>query len=108
MPDELTRLRRDHAPLLLKCLTQEDEAGLRAAYELGREAMQASVGLLDVVRIHHETCLAVLATVRDVEEARQVSEAAARFLLELIAAFDMTQRGFMEVGLRAGRSAEER
>lgn len=100
MDDDLVRLRRDYAPLLLRYLSQQDEAGLRSAYELGREAMRRSVGLLEVVRVHNETYLEVVSTVREIGEAQEVARAASAFLLELIAAFEMAQRGFMDVGLR--------
>src|SRR3954468_18465085 len=100
MGDELDRLRRNYAPLFLKYLANEEESGLRSVYELGREAMQNSCGLLDVVRVHNETYVDVIATVRDVKEAQEVARAATALLLELIAAFDMTHRGFMDVGLR--------
>lgn len=103
MGDDLVRLRRDYAPLLLKYLARQDEAGLRSAYELGREAMSRSVGLLEVVRVHNETYLEVMSTVREVHEAQEVARAASAFLLELIAAFEMAQRGFMDVGLRRHR-----
>jgi len=93
--DALTRLRLDYRPIMLRYLSTEDESGLRSAYELGRRAMQASVGLLEVVRVHNETFLEVHATVRDLAEARGVARAASVLLLELIASFEMTQRGFM-------------
>src|SRR3954469_18881429 len=100
MGDELERLRRNYAPLLLRHLSAEDEAGLRSAYELGREAIRHNLGLLDVVRVHNETYLEVMDTVRDASDAREVARAASVLLLDLIAAFEMTQRGFMDVGLR--------
>lgn len=94
--NQVERLRRDYAPVFLKYLAQQDEAGLESAYELGRAAMRRSIGLLEVVRIHNETYLGVVGTVRDVQEARHVAQSASAFLLELIAAFEMAQRGFME------------
>jgi Phosphoserine phosphatase RsbU, N-terminal domain len=94
--DDVDRLRRDYAPVFLKYLARQDETGLEAAYELGRDAMRRSIGLLEVVRVHNEAYLDVVATVRDVEEAHQVAQSASTFLLELIAAFEMAQRGFME------------
>jgi hypothetical protein len=100
MGDELERLRRNYAPLLLKHVSAEDEAGLRSAYELGRDAMRHDLGLLDVVRVHNETCLDVMDSARDVDDTLEVARAASALLLELIAAFEMTQRGFMDVGLR--------
>jgi hypothetical protein len=96
LTDHVERLRRDYAPVFLKYLTQQDEAGLESAYELGREAMRRSIGLLEVVRIHNEAYLDVVATVRDVQEAQRVAQSASTFMLELIAAFEMAQRAFME------------
>jgi Phosphoserine phosphatase RsbU, N-terminal domain len=100
MPEELNRYRRDYKPPFLGYLAREDEAGRRSAYELGRQAMRANIGLLEVVRIHNEAYLDVLQTVKDAENARQVSRASCDFLLELLAAFEMTQRGFMDLGMR--------
>ena len=98
--DDVDRLRRDYAPVFLKYLTRQDEAGLRSAYELGREAMRRSVGLLEVVRIHNEAYLDVVGTVRELDEAQELARAASAFLLELVAAFEMAQRGFMDLGRR--------
>jgi hypothetical protein len=100
--DDVDRLHRDYAPVFLRYLTRQDEEGLRSAYELGREAMRRSVGLLEVVRIHNEAYLDVVGTVRDVDEARELARAASAFLLELVAAFEMAQRAFMELGRRPG------
>jgi hypothetical protein len=65
------RIRRDYVPAFLRYLARQDEA------------------YLDVVD-----------TARDHDEARRLARAASAFLLELVAAFEMAQRGFMEVGLR--------
>ena len=107
MADALHRFRLDYAPLMLRYLTEQDEAGLQAAYELGRQAMRDSVGLLDVVRVHDELFLEVLASARDTDEANELARAAATLLIDLIAAFEMSQRGFMDVR-RAGESSAGR
>ena len=97
MPDDaVTRLRLDYAPVMLRHLGSPDEAGLQSAYELGRRAVGASVGLLDVVRVHNEVFLDVHASSRDLTESDRTARGAAALLLELVAAFEMTQRGFME------------
>ena len=96
MSDPLTRFRLDYTPLMLRYLSQRDESSLNLAYELGRDAMQDSIGLLDVVRVHHEVFLDVLATVRDTEEARIVAHAASDLLMDLIASFEMSHRAFTE------------
>jgi hypothetical protein len=96
MSEQLTRLRRDYAPPFLAHLTRQDEAGLRSAYELGRQAMSAGVSLLDLVRVHTEILLEVMHTARSLEEGEEIARAAGAFLLETLASFEMTQRGFMD------------
>ena len=96
MADPLERFRLDYAPLMLRYLAQRDEVGLGLAYELGRNALAHHVSLLDVVRVHHELFLDVLATVRDAEEAHGLAAAASALLMDLIAAFEMSQRAAME------------
>jgi hypothetical protein len=94
--DALSRLRQDYASAFLGYLTRRDESGLRGAYELGRRAMSHRVSMLDLVQVHHEMLLDVLGTVRSLEELQDVGRAAATFLVEALASFEMTQRGFME------------
>jgi hypothetical protein len=94
--DRVDRFRRDYAPLMLRYLAQRDEAGLQAAYELGRRAMRDSVGLLDTVRVHNEVFLDVLATVHDTAEGLDLARASAALLTDLIAAFEMSQRRLMD------------
>ena len=95
--DPLERFRLDYAPLLLRHLGQREESGLQEAYELGRRAMQESVGLLDVVRVHNDLFLEVLGTVRDLDEVTDLTEAASVLLINLVASFEVAQRGFMDV-----------
>jgi hypothetical protein len=95
--DPLDRFRLDYAPLFLRHLAQRDESGLQAAYQLGRRAMQESVGLLDVVRVHNDLFVDVLSTVRDLDEVTDLTEAASALLIDLVASFDVAQRGFMDV-----------
>lgn len=94
--DPLERFRLDYAPLLLRHLAQRDESGLQAAYQLGRRAMEESVGLLDVVRVHHDLVLEVVRTGRDRDEVVDMTEAAAALLIDLVASFEVAQRGFMD------------
>src|SRR5829696_7199133 len=102
MTDTLDRLRRDYAPLMMRYLTYRDESGLRSAYELGRDAMSESAGVLDLIRVHNEVFHQVLATARDVDEARSVAEAASALLIDLVAAFEMPHRGFVELQRQNG------
>ena len=100
MTDQLARLSRNYLPALLAYLPQQSEAGLRAAYELGREAMRDAIGLLELARVHHDACLGVMATAKDAAAAVEIARASADFFLEVLAAFEMAQRGFMDIGLR--------
>ena len=105
-PDAQQRFRLDYAPLMLRYLAHQDEAGLQAAYELGRSAMRDSVGLLDVLRVHNELFLDVLATVHDAEEGLVLARAASTLLIDLVAAFEMSQRRFTDARRTPGGPAE--
>ena len=95
MADPVTDLRRDYRPPFLSYLTRLDEQGLTAAYDLGRRALHRGIGLLDLVRVHEEVYVEVVASARDLAEAEGLARAASTFLLEALAPFEMTQRGFM-------------
>jgi hypothetical protein len=91
----LADLKRDYRPRFLGYLTNRDEKGLTAAYDLGRASMQRGISLLDLVRVHHEMYVEVVASARDLAEAQGLARAGSAFLLEALAPFEMTQRGFM-------------
>jgi len=93
--DPTDALRRDYRPRFLAYLAHLDEEGLTAAYDLGRRSMQRSTGLLDLVRVHNEVYVEVVSTARDLTEAQGLARAASEFLIEALAPFEMTQRGFM-------------
>jgi Phosphoserine phosphatase RsbU, N-terminal domain len=71
--------------------------GRRAAYELGRRAIGEQLSALELAHIHHGVLLDVLKTHRDPRELEYIAQAASEFLLEALAVFEMTQRGFTEV-----------
>lgn len=89
--DELARLRRNYAARFLRYLVRRDESALLAAYELGRAALPAGVSLLDLVAVHHAVLLDAL---RDtaIDELPDVAGAAATFLLEVLASYEMARR----------------
>ena len=90
--DELYRLRRNYTPAFLAHLTRHDEATLRSAYELGREALAAGLSMLDIVDVHHGVFSDVVLSVRDVEELPDIVNAATAFLVEALAPFEMTRQ----------------
>ena len=95
--DAYERFRRDYAPVFLQYLSERGEPGRRAAYELGRRAISEHLSILDLARIHHTVLLDVLKTHRSPQELEGIAEAASEFLVEALAVFEMTQRGFAEL-----------
>jgi hypothetical protein len=88
-PDSVAR---DYRAAFLRYLPRRDEAALHSGYELGRTAVAHQVSLLELVRIHHEVLVDVLVDTAD-DELPDVAVAASSFLAEVLATFDMTQRG---------------
>jgi hypothetical protein len=95
--DAYERFRRDYAPVFLQYLSERGERGRRAAYELGRRAIGEQLSVLDLARIHHGMLLEVLKTHRSPQELEHIAQAASEFLVEALAVFEMTQRGFTEL-----------
>jgi hypothetical protein len=95
--DAYERFRRDYAPVFLQYLSERGERGRRAAYELGRRAIGEQLSVLDLARIHHGMLLDVLKTHRSPRELEHIAQAASEFLVEALAIFEMTQRGFTEL-----------
>ena len=73
-------------------MEERSERALRAAYELGRDAVKAELSVLEIAGAHHESLAHALARAGD-EDAAAISTAAGDFLLESLAAFEMVQRG---------------
>lgn len=79
---------------LTEHLHSPSEASLSRAYELGREAINHGMGMLDLLAIHHEAMKQWLPRVRSGVEAAVVAEAAAEFLNEAAAPMEMALLGF--------------
>ncbi|SFF67196.1 phosphatase RsbU N-terminal domain-containing protein [Blastococcus tunisiensis] len=90
--DDLTR---DYRVAFLQYLPRRAEAALHRGYELGRTAVTEGLSILELVRIHHEVFLEVLRET-PAADLPEVATAASEFLLEVLATFDMTQRGFLD------------
>jgi hypothetical protein len=70
------------------------EDTLRAAYEIGREAVSRGLSLLDVAQVHHEALLSEIR--RGAVSTERLTLAAGEFLLESLSAYEMVRRGFEE------------
>jgi GAF domain-containing protein/phosphoserine phosphatase RsbU-like protein len=79
-------------------LLEPSETTLRAAYELGRDAVNRHLSVLDLAVLHHEALLDALRECSDAGEAQRAARAARDFFLESLSSFEMVQRGFREAG----------
>lgn len=91
-----TQFSRRYRAALLDFLLHDTEAGLEHAYALGRRAIDAGIGLLQVVATHHEAINATIDVRRTSDDFMRCLHNGQRFLLEVLAPFDMMQRGFMD------------
>ena len=86
-------MERDYRAAFLRYLPRRDEAALHSGYLVGRAALEDGVSMLEVVRLHHAVLLDVLDSSLS-EDVRQIGSAAAEFLVEVLATYDMTHRSF--------------
>ena len=75
-------------------LRDRSEAALGAAYELGRSAVGAGAGVLDLADAHHQALSAALGNGAANDPA--VATAAADFFREALATFELALRGYTE------------
>ena len=73
-------------------LSERSERSLRSAYELGRDAIKADLSVLEIAGAHHDSLQRALAGARR-QDIPAICDAAAEFLVENLAAFEMVQRG---------------
>lgn len=74
-------------------LAQPGEAMLQQAYELGRAAMSAGLGVFDVIRLHHQALNDGVIATDPVAIVRSAPLLEA-FLLEVLSPFEAAHRGF--------------
>ena len=89
-------LMRRYAVTLQKYLASEREAALEEAYELGRAAIAAGLGVLDMVRVHLEAREIALAAGNGRKSHDSLSKLARSFFLQALSPFEATHRGFRE------------
>ncbi|WP_020145315.1 phosphatase RsbU N-terminal domain-containing protein [Terracoccus sp. 273MFTsu3.1] len=91
----LEDFRQNYRLTLRRFLPRRDEAAREAAYDLGRRAFTASISLLDVCRVHHDSSLELLSETRAAEQG-EIFETTGELLLEVLAAYDMTHRSVLD------------
>lgn len=95
MSTGLEPFRASYASAFRDYLLDASERTLRAAYELGRDAVGQELSVLDMALAHHDVLLSELADI-DPDDVAQLAREAGNFFLEALSAFEMVQRGFGE------------
>jgi hypothetical protein len=90
----LERLHRNYRAAYLRYLPNRDEAALDAGYQIGRSAVSEGLTILDLAQVHHDILREVLRTSSE-EERDGVIATAADFLVEVLATYEMTRRGYL-------------
>jgi len=103
--DPLTRLRLDYRSALVGYLSRRGETQLNSAYELGRAALLGQVSVLELVQVHNSVTLDLVRAATTGDERLEVAEAAAAFLVEVLASSDMVLRGFLGTTRSSGEDA---
>ncbi len=88
----LDDVRRDYRAAFLRYLPRREEAALHLAYKLGRTAVSDGLSILELAQLHHDVLLEVLKDTPD-DDLTRVAGAALEFFLEVLAPYDMAQRG---------------
>jgi Phosphoserine phosphatase RsbU, N-terminal domain len=92
---DLVRMRQSYGVGFLRYLSRRDELTLHTAYELGRRGLATGVSLLDLVQIHHAVLVDALHD-PGAGELLDIADAAAAFLAEVLAPFEMTRRAVLD------------
>jgi PAS domain S-box-containing protein len=81
----------EYASVLQEYVSGAGEAALARAYELGRKAVAAGLGILELALVHHD---ALLRLPERGAAGRPVVEMAAQFFAESLSPFEMTLRSY--------------
>lgn len=101
MTTRLGALRAEYLSSLRAYLEDESEGGLAYAYEMGRRAMMARLGLLDMAALHR-AALDTLVLPATPSDQPRLMEASTAFFNELLAPFELSIEGY-----RAALAASE-
>ncbi|MBI4526139.1 MAG: hypothetical protein HY695_20260 [Deltaproteobacteria bacterium] len=86
----------EYTAALKDYLAKREEAALTRAYEIGREALGESVGVLEIATVHHQALRRLLPKQATASEAGQLLAAAENFFVESLSPFEMSHRGARE------------
>ena len=91
----LREMEREYLAALDAYLQAEDETALSRAYELGRRAIVAGLGVLDMALLHR-AAVAKLVLPAPPSDAHRLVDVAAEVFNELLAPFEMSFRGYRD------------
>ena len=86
----------DYRAALSTYAASGEEAHLQAAYDLGRNALNAGFGVLDMVRLHQEALVSLVASTSAPVATVRLAQAVETFLLEALSPFEAAHRGFRD------------
>lgn len=95
-------LSADYMTALVEHLSHQDESSLSRAYELGRRALAADLGILDTLSLYEAAFRGLVLSAPNPEQAR-TADAIVNFFRELLAPFEMSFRGYREANAELRR-----
>lgn len=98
-PKTVLELGQEYQSACQGYLADGGEAALQRAYELGRRAMAEDLGVLELLAVHRTALEKILRDARTVEESARRVRAAEGFLMESLAPYEITHRGFREANI---------
>jgi signal transduction histidine kinase len=99
--------REEYRRALQGYISHGDEAGLGAAYELGRKALASGQSLMEIAATHCEVVSEHLGNDADAQSRKQLLQGGANFLTEMLSPYEMAHRGFQDA-VTALRQINER
>jgi two-component system NtrC family sensor kinase len=96
----------DYAAALAAHLDAQSEGSLRRAYELGRQALAAELGILDTLSLYEAAFRELVLRAPSAEQS-PLTDAVTNFFRELLSPFEMTFRGYREANNQLRRLNEE-
>lgn len=107
MNETLSQLSERYRQTLQDFLQGAGESALTRAYELGREAVNENLGLLELGAIHRTALADALRVPVDTNQAIAVAKAATSFFLESLAPFEIPHQSYREAS-QALRASQEK
>jgi PAS domain S-box-containing protein len=94
MNEKVRKLTDQYSSALGEYVNEPSESALKMAYDLGRQAIAQSIGVLQMAAIYQRSLFAALRRCSDPVEFAAVIERATAFFAESVSSFEMALRGF--------------